>query len=308
MPGQSRRSPSMTVAFLEPLVRKGLSSVIVFGVVSDKRQKDAIGSMADSSHGPVVQAISLLRASFPTLYVIADVCLCEYTIHGHCGVINEDATLNNRTSVSRLTEVALAYARAGAHCVAPSDMNDGRVLSIKNGLISEGLVHRVMLMSYSAKFSGCLYGPFRDAAGSTPSSGDRNSYQLPPTARGLAKRAMMRDVEEGADVIMVKPAGNYLDIISDAKAVGRGVPVAAYQVSGEYAMIHAAAEAGVCDIRSMAFEATLSILRAGATIIISYFTPQFLEWLDDKDLSSNSKIINLSEKQLVSANLENKAN
>ena len=284
----------MTVEFLGPLIRKGLSSVILFGVVSDKGQKDEIGSMAESSHGPVVQTISLLRASFPTLYVIADVCLCEYTIHGHCGIINEDGTLNNQTSVARLTEVALAYARAGAHCVAPSDMNDGRVLAIKNGLIREGLVHRVMLMSYSAKFSGCLYGPFRDAAGSSPSTGDRKSYQLPPTARGLAKRAMVRDVEEGADVIMVKPAGNYLDIISDAKAVGRGIPVAAYQVSGEYAMIHAAAEAGVCDIRSMAFEATLSILRAGATIIISYFTPQFLEWLDDEDLSLNPKIINIS--------------
>lgn len=164
--------------------------------------------------------------------------------------------------------------------MAPSDMNDGRIRAIKLKLIEEGIAHKVVLMSYAAKFSGCLYGPFRDAAGSVPSFGDRKCYQLPPGGRGLARRAIERDIGEGADIIMVKPASQYLDIISDAKEIGKNLPVAAYQVSGEFAMIHAAAKAGVFDLKAMAFEATEGIVRAGATIIVSYFTPQFLDWLE----------------------------
>ena len=179
-----------------------------------------------------------------------------------------------------LEAVAMAYAEAGAHCVAPSDMNDGRIRAIKLKLIEAGIAHRVLLMSYSAKFSGCLYGPFRDAAGSVPAFGDRRCYQLPPGGRGLARRAITRDIGEGADVIMVKPASQYLDIISDAKEIGKDMPVAAYQVSGEYAMICAAAKAGVFDRKTMAFESTEGILRAGANIVISYFTPEFLDWLE----------------------------
>jgi len=174
----------------------------------------------------------------------------------------------------------MAYAEAGAHCVAPSDMNDGRIRAIKLKLIEAGIAHRVLLMSYSAKFSGCLYGPFREAAGSAPSFGDRRCYQLPPGGRGLARRAIVRDIGEGADIIMVKPASQYLDIISDAKEIGKDMPVAAYQVSGEYAMICAAAQAGVFDRKTMAFESTEGILRAGANIVISYFTPEFLDWLE----------------------------
>ena len=183
-------------------------------------------------------------------------------------------------SVERISDVALAYAHAGAHCVAPSDMNDGRVRAIKLKLIESGLSTTVNLMSYSAKFSGCLYGPFRDAAGSAPSFGDRKCYQLPPGGRGLARRAIRRDIEEGADIILIKPASAYLDIISDAKELAKDLPVAAYQVSGEYAMIHAGAKAGVFDLKTMAFESTEGILRAGAGIVISYFTPEFLGWLD----------------------------
>lgn len=160
-------------------------------------------------------------------------------------------------------------------------MNDGRIRAIKLKLIEEGIAHKTLLMSYAAKFSGCLYGPFRDAAGSAPSFGDRRCYQLPPGGRGLARRAIVRDIGEGADVIMVKPASQYLDIISDAKELGRDLPIAAYQVSGEFAMIHAAAKAGVFDLKAMAFESTEGILRAGATIIISYFTPEFLDWLSN---------------------------
>ncbi|KAL1953221.1 hypothetical protein VTO42DRAFT_3387 [Malbranchea cinnamomea] len=279
LPNQCRRGLNRLVPFLTPLINKGLRSVILFGVPLAPSAKDTLGTAADDPNGPVIQAIRLLRAQFPDLYIVADVCLCEYTSHGHCGILRDDGSLNNALSVDRISDVALAYAKAGAHCVAPSDMNDGRVRAIKLKLIEAGLAHQVLLMSYSAKFSGCLYGPFREAAGSCPSFGDRKCYQLPPGGRGLARRAINRDIAEGADIIMVKPASSYLDIIRDAKEIGKDMPVAAYQVSGEYAMIHAGAKAGVFDLKAMAFESTEGILRAGATIIISYFTPEFLDWL-----------------------------
>ncbi|KAI9739372.1 MAG: Aminolevulinate dehydratase [Claussenomyces sp. TS43310] len=280
MPGQHRRGLNRLIPFVEPLVRKGLRSVILFGVPLATGVKDALGTAADDPKGPVMAAIRLLRQRFPQLFIVADVCLCEYTSHGHCGILRDDGSLNNMLSVDRVSDVAIAYAQAGAHCVAPSDMNDGRIRAIKLKLIEEGIAHRVVLMSYAAKFSGCLYGPFRDAAGSCPSFGDRKCYQLPPGGRGLARRAISRDIGEGADIIMVKPASQYLDIISDAKEIGKDMPVAAYQVSGEYAMIYAAAKAGVFDLRTMAVESTEGILRAGATIIVSYFTPDFLDWLE----------------------------
>lgn len=279
LPNQHRRGINKVLPFVESLVSKGLRSVILFGVPMSQGVKDALGTAADDPGGPVIESIRLLRRHFPQLFIVADVCLCEYTSHGHCGILRDDGGLNNRLSVDRISDVALAYANAGAHCVAPSDMNDGRVRAIKLKLIEAGIAHKVLLMSYSAKFSGCLYGPFRDAAGSAPSFGDRKCYQLPPGGRGLARRAIHRDIQEGADVIMVKPASSYLDIISDAKEIGRDLPIAAYQVSGEYAMIHAGAKAGVFDLKTMAFESTEGILRAGATIVVSYFTPDFLEWL-----------------------------
>jgi porphobilinogen synthase len=281
LPGQYRRGINTLVSFLTPLIAKGLKSVILFGVPLAPGAKDALGTAADDAKGPVIQSIKLLRRSFPDLFIVVDVCLCEYTSHGHCGILRDDGSLNNALSVDRISDVAMAYADAGAHCVAPSDMNDGRIRAIKLKLIEAGIAHQVVLMSYSAKFSGCLYGPFRDAAGSSPSFGDRRCYQLPPGGRGLARRAIQRDINEGADIIMVKPASQYLDIISDAKEIGKNLPVAAYHVSGEYAMVHAAAKAGVFDLKTMAFEVTEGILRAGATIIISYFTPQFLDWLNN---------------------------
>lgn len=279
LPNQHRRGVNRLIPFLRPLVAKGLCSVILFGVPLQPSAKDAFGTAADDPTGPVISALSLIRRHFPHLFVVADVCLCEYTSHGHCGILRDDGSLNNAMSVERISDVAVAYAQAGAHCVAPSDMNDGRVRAIKLKLIEAGIAHQVNLMSYSAKFSGCLYGPFRDAAGSSPSFGDRRCYQLPPGGRGLASRAIRRDIEEGADIIMVKPATSYLDIISDAKQLGKNMPVAAYQVSGEYAMIHAGAKAGVYDLKTMAFESTEGILRAGANIVVSYFTPEFLDWL-----------------------------
>ena len=281
LPNQSRRGINKIVPFLEPLVRKGLRSVILFGVPIAPGVKDTLGTAADDPKGPVMASIQLLRARFPSLFITADVCLCEYTSHGHCGILREDGGLNNQLSVERISDVALAYAKAGAHCVAPSDMNDGRIRAIKLKLIEEGIAHKTVLMSYAAKFSGCLYGPFRDAAGSAPSFGDRKCYQLPAGGRGLARRAIHRDIGEGADIIMVKPASAYLDIISDAKEIGKDLPIAAYQVSGEFAMIHAGAKAGVFDLRAMAFESTEGILRAGASIVVSYFTPEFLDWLNN---------------------------
>ena len=280
LPNQYRRGLNRLITHLDPLIAKGLRSVILFGVPTTTGTKDALGTAADDPKGPVIQAIRLLRRHYPQLFIVADVCLCEYTSHGHCGILRDDGSLNNQLSVERISDVAMAYADAGAHCVAPSDMNDGRVRAIKLKLIEAGIAHKVVLMSYSAKFSGCLYGPFRDAAGSAPSFGDRKCYQLPPGGRGLARRAIARDIQEGADIIMVKPASAYLDIISDAKEIGKDMPVAAYQVSGEFAMIHAGAKAGVFDLKAIAFESTEGILRAGATIVVSYFTPDFLHWLD----------------------------
>ncbi|KAF2642265.1 tetrapyrrole biosynthesis, porphobilinogen synthase [Massarina eburnea CBS 473.64] len=281
LPNQHRRGINKIVPYLRPLVEKGLRSVILFGVPIAPNAKDALGTNADDPKGPVMKSIRLLRRTFPDLFIVADVCLCEYTTHGHCGILRDDGSLNNVLSVERVSDVAMSYAEAGAHCVAPSDMNDGRIRAIKLKLIEAGIAHQVVLMSYSAKFSGCLYGPFRDAAGSCPSFGDRRCYQLPPGGRGLARRAIVRDINEGADIIMVKPASQYLDIISDAKELGKDLPIAAYQVSGEYAMIHAAAKAGVFDLRAMAEEATQGILRAGASIVVSYFTPEFLDWLSN---------------------------
>lgn len=279
LPNQNRIGLNKLIPFLQPLVAKGLRSVILFGVPLAPSAKDALGTAADDPEGPVIQAIQLIRRQFPSIFIVADVCLCEYTSHGHCGILRDDGSLNNAMSVERISDVAMAYANAGAHCVAPSDMNDGRIRAIKLKLIEAGLSHQVNLMSYAAKFSGCLYGPFRDAAGSCPSFGDRKCYQLPPGGRGLARRAIARDISEGADIILVKPASSFLDIISDAKAIAKDMPIAAYQVSGEYAMIHAGAKAGVFDLKTMAFESTEGILRAGAGIVISYFTPEFLDWL-----------------------------
>ncbi|CAO1627273.1 unnamed protein product [Sympodiomycopsis kandeliae] len=281
MPGQKRWGVKELEGLIGPLVKKGLRSVILFGIPEVKKgEKDDKGTLADDPTGPVISAIKLLKSKFPELYIACDVCLCEYTSHGHCGILHPDGLINNQPSVQRLADVAVNYAKAGADCVAPSDMMDGRIKGIKQGLIEAGLVGKVTLMSYSAKFASGLYGPFRDAVDSAPSFGDRRCYQLPPGARGLARRAIERDVSEGADIIMVKPTLPYLDIISEARTLAPNHPLACYQVSGEFAMIHAGANAGVYELKRMAFETCESAARAGATLILSYFTPQFLDWLE----------------------------
>ncbi|WWD17177.1 hypothetical protein CI109_101615 [Kwoniella shandongensis] len=290
LPGQKRWGINKLEGFLGPLIKKGLKGVILFGV-PEKMEKDPRGSPADDESTPVIQALHLLSKLFPKLMLTVDVCLCEYTSHGHCGILSSlpnpthsnASTIDPEPSAQRIAEVAVAYAKAGAHCVAPSDMMDGRIKAIKLGLMHAGYGNRCALMSYSAKFASGLYGPFREAAGIPPNFGNRKCYQLPPNGRALARRAIVRDSNEGADIIMVKPSLPYLDIISDCQQFAPHLPTACYQVSGEYAMVVAGAEKGIYDLKDMAFETTESMVRAGASIILSYFTPQFLDWLDEED-------------------------
>ena len=281
LPNISRLGVNKIVDYLHPLVEKGLRSVIIFGVPLAPHCKDPVGTAADDPNGPVIQGIKTLRKAFPDLYIVCDVCLCEYTSHGHCGVLYDDGTINRELSVARIAAVAVNYAKAGAHCVAPSDMIDGRIKEIKRGLINAGLAHKTFVLSYAAKFSANLYGPFRDAACSAPSSGDRKRYQLPHAGRALARRAVQRDMNEGADGIIVKPSTFYLDIMRDASEICRDLPICAYHVSGEYAMLHAAAEKGVVDLKTIVLESHQGFLRAGARLIITYFTPELLDWISE---------------------------
>ena len=275
MPGQHRWSVDRLKEMLTPLVEENLQSVLLFGVPTSG--KDSKGSSADVDDSPVVRATRTLRETFPHLHVMTDVCLCAYTDHGHCGILNEDGSLNNDASVERLAEIATAYAKAGAHVVAPSDMMDGRVGAIKHALKESGL-DSVKVMSYAAKFASSFYGPFRDAAKSAPSFGDRRAYQLPAAARQLALKAVDRDIAEGADMVMVKPAGPYMDLIRETKNRVT-VPVACYQVSGEYAMLYHAAKAEALDLETAVMESLTGLRRAGADSIISYFTPDVLKWI-----------------------------
>ena len=281
LPNINRLGVNKIVDYLRPLVEKGLRSVILFGVPLAPNCKDAVGTAADDPDGPVIQGIKILKEAFPDLYIICDVCLCEYTSHGHCGILYDDGTINRELSVARLAAVAVNYARAGAHCVAPSDMIDGRIKEIKRGLINAGLAHKTFVLSYAAKFSANLYGPFRDAACSSTSFGDRKKYQLPHAGRGLARRAIQRDMTEGADGIIVKPSTFYLDIMRDASEICRDLPICAYHVSGEYAMLHAAAEKGVVDLKTIVLESHQGFLRAGARLIITYFAPELLDWISE---------------------------
>ncbi|XP_063966237.1 delta-aminolevulinic acid dehydratase-like [Lytechinus pictus] len=278
LPGVSRYGVNTLQAALTPLVANGLKSVLLFGVPTGL-PKDPRGSSADTEDTPVVQAIQMISEKFPQLLICCDVCLCAYTSHGHCGILNEDGTLDNTASIQRLAEVSLTYAQAGCHVIAPSDMMDGRIGAIKNILMINGLGNKVSVMSYSAKFASCFYGPFRDAAKSAPSSGDRRCYQLPPGARGLAMRAVDRDVAEGADYLMVKPGMPYLDIVRDTKEKHPHLKLAIYHVSGEYAMLYHGAQQGAFDLSKAVMEAVKGMRRAGADIIITYYVPNILDWI-----------------------------
>jgi len=250
----------------------GIAGVILFGLPA---HKDPVGSEAGSDDGVVQRAIGAIRAECRELLVATDVCLCEYTSHGHCGVVDAGEVRNDPT-LELLARMAVSHARAGAHIVAPSDMMDGRVAAIRRGLDAAGFADAILL-AYAAKYASAFYGPFREAADSTPQFGDRRSYQMDAANAREALREVRLDVEEGADIVMVKPALAYLDVIRRVReAVDR--PVAAYNVSGEYAMVKAAAARGWVDERAIVTEILTSVKRAGADVILSYHAKDFARW------------------------------
>jgi len=273
MPGVDQVSVDEVVKDAERAARLGLGGIILFGIPA---AKDATGSEAYDEQGIVQQAVRAVKRAVPDLLVIGDVCLCEYTDHGHCGVIR-DGDVDNDTSVYLLGKVAVTQARAGVDLVAPSDMMDGRVAGIRKALDAAGFSH-LPIMSYAAKLASAFYGPFREAAGSTPQFGDRQTYQMAPANGDEAMKEIALDLDEGADIVMVKPAGPCLDLIRRAREEF-GSPLAAYQVSGEYAMIKAAAERGMLDETRAMWESLTAIRRAGADIILTYFAPVAAEQL-----------------------------
>ena len=274
MPGVERLSISAVVEEAGEALGLGVAAVLLFGIPG---HKDAEGSGAWDDEGVVQLATRALKDAHPDLLVLADVCLCEYTDHGHCGLLRADGGVDNDASLELLSRTSASLARAGADAVAPSDMMDGRVGAIRRALDDEGLTD-TPIVAYSAKFASAFYGPFREAADSTPAFGDRRGYQMDPANGDEAVREALLDVEEGADVVMVKPALPYLDVVRRVKDATR-LPVAAYNVSGEYAMLKAAAAAGLLDERAAVLEALTGIRRAGADIVITYHAKDAARWL-----------------------------
>lgn len=272
MPGQYRYSLDSLEKAVGRDVEAGLRSCLLFGIPASK---DARGSGAYAQDGIVQRAVSRLKRAFPSLFVITDVCLCEYTDHGHCGLLTPEGEVQNDPTLQLLARTALSHARAGADMVAPSDMMDGRVAALRSALDEAGFVS-LPIMSYAVKYASAFYGPFREAAGSAPQSGDRKSYQMDPGNRREALREAAADAAEGADLLMVKPAGPYLDIIREVRDAF-DLPLAAYQVSGEYSLIKSAAELGRIDEQAAVLESLLGIKRAGAELIITYFTSDILQ-------------------------------
>jgi len=266
MPGVFQTSVDELLKDAQRAVDAGIGGILLFGIPDTK---DATGSSAWDPHGPVAEAVRAVKRDYPQLLVITDVCMCEYTDHGHCGLLTPSGDVDNDATLDLLAREALAHARAGADIIAPSDMMDHRIGHLRAALDAEGFQH-VPIMSYAAKYASAFYGPFREAAESTPTFGDRRSYQMDPANTREALREVRLDVAEGADILMVKPAGAYLDIIAAVKQ-DTGMPLAAYQVSGEYSMIKAAAERGWIDGDRAMMESLVAIARAGADLIITYF-------------------------------------
>jgi porphobilinogen synthase len=277
MPGVERLSVAAAVEEARAAAGLGIAAVMLFGIPAEK---DEHGSGAWEEEGIVQLATAAIKRAQLELLVITDVCLCEYTEHGHCGVLREDGTVDNDASVELLARTAVSQARAGADLVAPSDMMDGRVREIRAELDGDGLADTPIL-AYSAKFASAFYGPFRDAAGSTPAFGDRLGYQMDPANGEEAVREALLDVQEGADMVMVKPALAYGDVIASVKQATR-LPVAAYNVSGEYAMVKAAAAAGYIDERATVLEILTSLRRAGAETVITYHAKDAARWLAEQ--------------------------
>jgi porphobilinogen synthase len=273
LPGMARYSLDDVVREVEELVRLGVQAVILFGIPEEKDEQ-ATGAWDDD--GIVQRALRALRPRFPELVLMTDVCLCEYTSHGHCGVI-VDGEVHNDQSLELLVRTAVSHVEAGADVVAPSDMMDGRVGAIREALDDRSF-EATPILAYSAKYASAFYGPFREAADSTPAFGDRRGYQMDPANVREALREAELDIEEGADAIMIKPALPYLDVIRAVREAF-DVPIAAYNVSGEYAMVKAAAQAGWLDERQAALESLTAIKRAGADLIVSYWTKDLAQWL-----------------------------
>jgi porphobilinogen synthase len=277
MPGVERLSLAAAVAEAQEAARLGIAAVMLFGVPAEK---DDQGSGAWDEDGVVQLATRAIKQALPDLLVVTDVCLCEYTVHGHCGVLDgscDPPRVDNDATVELIARTAVSHARAGADIVAPSDMMDGRVLAIREELDGEGYTETPIL-AYSAKFASAFYGPFREAAGSTPAFGDRRGYQMDPANAREAVREALLDVQEGADMVMVKPALAYGDLIHRIKRATH-LPVAAYNVSGEYAMVKAAAAAGYIDERTAVLEILTSLRRAGAEMIVTYHAKDAARWL-----------------------------
>ncbi|PNV59923.1 porphobilinogen synthase [Clostridium sp. chh4-2] len=274
MPGQFRYSVDQAAYKLEELKKAGVNSVMFFGIPD---HKDEVGSGAYAEDGIVQKALREARKQFPDLYLITDVCMCEYTSHGHCGVLCGHEVDNDPT-LELLSKTALSHVQAGADMVAPSDMMDGRVLAIRNQLDENGFTG-TPIMSYAVKYASAFYGPFRDAAGSAPAFGDRKSYQMDYHNRKEGIKEALLDVEEGADIIMVKPAMNYLDVIREVADMV-DVPVASYSVSGEYAMVKAGAKMGYIDEEKIIAEMAVASYRAGASIYLTYFAEEIASLID----------------------------
>ncbi|MBT3381822.1 MAG: porphobilinogen synthase [Lentisphaerae bacterium] len=275
MPGNYQMSIDVLVEACEELLAAGVRMVILFGI---PEHKDAVGSEGYADDGIIQCAVRALRENVPEMLVCTDVCLCEYTDHGHCGVIR-DGRVDNDPTLDLLTEMSLSHARAGAHVVAPSDMMDGRIGAVRNALDADGF-DQTVIMAYSAKYASSFYGPFRDAAESPPQFGDRRAYQMDFRNAREAGREIALDIAEGADIVMVKPALPYLDIIRTVRD-SVSLPVAAYSVSGEFAMVKAAAANGWLDERRVALEMLYSIKRAGADLILTYWACDAARWLKE---------------------------
>ena len=278
MPGISRITVDEAMSEAELALSVGVNRFLFFGIPD---QKDAAGTQAWSPDEAVQRTVAELRKQFPEATAITDVCMCEYTDHGHCGQLTEEGEVDNDATLPLLAAAAVSHADAGAQVVAPSAMMDGQVAAIRCALDDAGH-DEVKILGYSAKYASAFYGPFRDAAGSAPSFGDRRSYQMAPSQRGEAMQEIKADISEGADFIMVKPALSYLDVISSAKAEFPDHPLYAYNVSGEFSMIHAAAANGWIDLKTTAMEVLLSIKRAGADEIISYFSIDAAKWIKEE--------------------------
>ena len=274
MPGCYQYSVDRLVTAAKEIATLGIPGIILFGIPASK---DPLGTEAYAEDGIIQQAVRAIKDTVPDLLVITDVCLCEYTDHGHCGVIGVSNEVQNDPTLELLVKESLSHARAGADVIAPSDMMDGRVGAIRDALDENGY-QNIPILAYAAKYASAFYGPFREAAESAPQFGDRRSYQMDPANAEEALREVALDVQEGADILMVKPALAYLDVIHRIKTEFQ-VPVAAYNVSGEYAMIKAAAQNGWIDEERVAIEALTSIKRAGADMILTYFAKSVIEWL-----------------------------